>query len=44
MPDAARGSVSALVSAAGGHALNPERLTEFVGSGALCHPAPLRTR
>jgi hypothetical protein len=33
--DAARGSVSGLVSAAGGRARNPERLPELAGSGAL---------
>jgi hypothetical protein len=40
MPDAARRSVSGLVSAAGGGARDPERLPEPAGSGAFCHPPP----
>ena len=41
--DAARGSVSGLVSAAGGGAGNPQWLPELAGSGVFYHPSPQRS-
>ena len=41
-PDAAWGSDSGLVPAAGGGAGNPEPLPEPARPGEVCHPAPQR--